>query len=232
MEKKLYSFLFSSRLMAVLFLGFAAAMAAGTFIESEYNTDTARILIYNAWWFEAIMLFFMINFFGNIKRYQLYKKEKWATLLLHLSFIFIIAGAFITRYISYEGMMPIREGETSKQVYSEKCYLTVFVDGVYDGEIRRRTIEQSLLLSPVTNNHFAIKEKFDAIPFEIEYKDFVFDAKESIKEDPKGDTYLKLVESGDGTRHEHMLKAGEVQNIHNVLFALDKPTKGAFNIDS
>jgi cytochrome c-type biogenesis protein CcsB len=29
-----------------------------------------------------------------------------------------------------------------------------------------------------------------------------------------------------------MLKAGEVQNIHNVLFALDKPTPGAINIDS
>ncbi|RKS02568.1 MULTISPECIES: cytochrome c biogenesis protein CcsA [unclassified Flavobacterium] len=232
MEKKLYSFLFSTRLMAVLFLGFAAAMAAGTFIESEYNTDTARILIYNTWWFEAIMLFFMINFFGNIKRYQLYKKEKWATLLLHLSFIFIIAGAFITRYISYEGMMPIREGESSKQVYSDKCYLTVFVDGVYQGEVKRRTFEEPLLLSPVTNNHFSLNEKFADIPFEIEYKDFVFDAKESIKEDAKGDTYLKLVESGDGSRHEHMLKAGEVQNIHNVLFALDKPTKGAINIDS
>ncbi|HMI07303.1 MAG TPA: hypothetical protein VK528_07150, partial [Flavobacterium sp.] len=129
MEKKIFSFLFSTRLMAVLFLTFAIAMAAGTFIESAYNTDTARIWIYNTKWFEAIMLFFMINFFGNIKRYQLYKKEKWATLMLHLAFIFIIAGAFITRYISYEGMMPIREGEASNQVYSDKTYLTVFVDG-------------------------------------------------------------------------------------------------------
>jgi hypothetical protein len=33
----------------------------GDFIESKYNTDTARILIYNAWWFEAIMVFFVIN---------------------------------------------------------------------------------------------------------------------------------------------------------------------------
>lgn len=218
--------------MAVLFLGFAAAMAAGTFIESEYNTDTARILIYNAWWFEAIMLFFMINFIGNIKRYQLYKKEKWATLLLHLSFIFIIAGAFITRYISYEGMMPIREGESSKQVYSDRCYLTAHVDGKYKGEMMRRIFEKPLLLSPVTENHFSINEKFAEIPFEIEYQNFVFDAKETIRENPNGDTYLKLVESGDGTRHEHMLKAGEVQNIHNVLFALDKPTKGAINIDT
>ena len=106
MEKKIYSILFSTRLMAVLFLGFAVAMATGTFIESKYNTDTARIWVYNAWWFEGIMLFFMINFIGNIKRYKLYKKEKWATLLLHLSWIFIISGAFITRYISYETYLP------------------------------------------------------------------------------------------------------------------------------
>ncbi|WP_284652144.1 cytochrome c biogenesis protein CcsA [Flavobacterium terrisoli] len=232
MEKKIYSILFSTRLMAVLFLGFAIAMATGTFIESKYNTDTARILVYNAWWFEGIMLFFMINFLGNIKRYQLYKKEKWATLLLHLSFIFIIVGAFITRYISYEGMMPIREGASSNQIYSDKCYLTVYVDGIYQGKMMRRTFEKPMLLSPVTNNHFSIDEKFAEIPFEIEYKNFVLDAKETIKADDKGETYLKLVESGDGTRHEHMLKAGEVQNIHNVLFALDKPTKGAINIDT
>jgi len=232
MEKKIVSFLFSTRLMAVLFLGFAVAMAAGTFIESKYNTDTARIMVYNAWWFEAIMMFFMINFIGNIKRYQLYKKEKWATLLLHLSFIFIIAGAFITRYISYEGMMPIREGSTSNQVYSDKNFLTVYVDGDYQGKLMRRIFEKPLLLSPVTNNNFSIDEKFDKIPFEIAYKNFVLDAKETIKENPNGAIYLKLVESGDGMRHEHMLKEGDIQDIHNVLFAVNKPTKGAINIDT
>jgi hypothetical protein len=67
-------------------------MGAGTFIESKYNTDTARIMIYNAWWFEAIMVCFVINFIGNIKRYQLLKKEKWATLLLHLSWILSFQG--------------------------------------------------------------------------------------------------------------------------------------------
>ena len=218
--------------MAILFLGFAVAMAAGTFIESKYNTDTARIWVYNAWWFEGIMLFFMINFIGNIKRYELYKKEKWATLLLHLSFVLIIAGAYITRYISYEGMMPIREGATSNQFFSDKSYLTVFVDGIYDGKMMRRVFEKPLLLSPVTNNHFSIDEKFAEIPFEVEYKNFVLDAKETIKESETGDVYLKLVESSGGTRHEHMLKEGEIQDIHNVLFALNKPTKGAINIDT
>lgn len=218
--------------MAMLFIVFAAAMGAGTFIEDAYNTETARIYIYNAWWFETIMVFFVINFIGNIKRYQLHKREKWATLLLHLSFILILFGAFITRYISYEGMMGIREGETGNEFYSDKTYLTVFVDGEYQGETRRRTFTEPMLLSPVANNHFTISNEFNKIPFEIEYKDFMLGAKEFIKEDPKGEYYIKMVEAGDGGRHEHYLKAGEVQNIHNILFAFNppQPVKGAINI--
>ncbi|MFB9080380.1 cytochrome c biogenesis protein CcsA [Flavobacterium procerum] len=232
MDKKIFSFLFSTRLMAVLFLTFALAMGIGTFIESKYNTDTARILIYNTWWFEAIMVIFVINFFGNIKRYQLLKKEKWATLLLHLAFIFIILGAFITRYISYEGMMPIREGAAENQVYSDKTFITIFADGEYKGEMKRRVFEKSLLLSPATNNDFSISGKFDETPFEVSYDKYIMGAKEVVKEDPNGILYLKLVEAGAGGREEHYLKEGEVQNIHNVLFALNKPTDGAININT
>lgn len=232
MDKKIFSFLFSTRLMAFLFISYAIAMATGTFIESKYNTDTAKILIYNAWWFEAIHVFFLINFIGNIKRYQLLKKEKWATLLLHLSFIFIIAGAFVTRYISYEGMMPIREGASENQIFSDKTFLTVFADGEYKGEMKRRVFEKQVLLSPATNNNFSISEKFADTPFEVEYENFIMGASEYIKPDPKGILYLKIVEAGDGGRHEHFLQEGEVQNIHNVLFSLNKYTDGAININT
>jgi hypothetical protein len=218
--------------MALLFIGYAVAMGTGTFIESKYNTDTARILIYNSWWFEAIHVFFLINFIGNIKRYQLLKKEKWATLLLHLAFIFILLGAFVTRYISYEGVMPIREGAAENQVFSDKTFLTVFVDGEYKGEMKRRIFEKQLLLSPITYNKFSIKNNFADTPFEIYYENFIMGAKQIIKADTKGTLYLKLVEAGEGGREEHYLKEGEVQNIHNVLFALNKPTEGAININT
>jgi hypothetical protein len=199
MDKKIVAILFSTRLMAMLFLLFAAAMGAGTFIESYYNTDTARIWIYNTRWFEVIMFFFVINFFGNIKRYQLYKKEKWATLILHLSWIFIILGAGITRYISYEGMMPIREGAVSNEVFSDKTYLTVLIDGQHEGALKRRTFEKSLLLSeatfwPFASNNFLISDRFDKIPFEISYKKFAMDVKETIEPSAKGQFYIKLVQ--------------------------------------
>jgi cytochrome c-type biogenesis protein CcsB len=230
MLQKLLSALYSTRLMALLFIGFAAAMAAGTFIEDAYNTETARILVYNTWWFEAIMLFFLINFFGNIKRYQLHKREKWATLLLHLSWIFIIIGAFVTRYISYEGLMPIREGATANMVYSDMPHLTTFVDGDYKGEMKRKTTENQLLLSQAVNNSFSYSDKFSDIPYKIELQEFIMNAVQTFKPDAKGDLYIKLVEASGGSRKEHFLRDGEVKNISNVLFAFNKFTQGAVNI--
>jgi len=185
-------------------------------------------------------VFFVINFIGNIKRYQLHKKENWATLLLHLSFIFILIGAFITRYISYEGIMPIREGETTSMFYSDKAYLTVLVDGSYKGEMKRKSNEKALILAPevkgdsflewFTDNDFTISNSFNDVPYSIEYQEFILNAKETITPSNDGKLLLKMVESSGGTRHEHYLKEGEVQNIHNVLFAFNKFTPGAINI--
>jgi hypothetical protein len=143
---RLLSFLFSTRLTAILFIAFSIAMAVGTFVESAYNTTTARIWIYNAWWFELMMIFFVINFIGNIKRYRLFKWEKWPLLLLHLSWILIIVGAGITRYIGFEGVMPIREGESTQQYLSEKTYLSVFIDGEIDGQPLRKLLEMIFYL--------------------------------------------------------------------------------------
>ncbi|KOS05332.1 cytochrome C biogenesis protein [Flavobacterium akiainvivens] len=232
---KIIAFFSSTRLMAVLFVVFAAAMGIGTFIEDAYNTETARVFIYNTKWFEAIMVIFVINFFGNIKRYQLHKKEKWATLLLHLSFILIILGAFVTRYISYEGMMPIREGATESHFYSDKPYLTVLVDGEYQGGMSRLSFEKPILMSSkefplFANNHFTLANSFNKIPFEVEYKDFILGAKDTIVPDANGDEYIKLVEQTTGQRREHYLKSGEVQNISNILFAFNKQTAGAVNV--
>ena len=227
---RLLSFLFSTRLTAMLFIAFSIAMAVGTFVESAYNTTTARIWIYNAWWFEVMMIFFVVNFMGNIKRYRLLRWEKWPLLLLHLSWILIIVGAGITRYIGFEGVMPIREGESTQQYLSEKTYLSVFVDGEIDGQPRRKLLEDDLLFAEAANNSFSWKNDFNGIPFSVSYVNFINGAEETLVEDINGAMYLKIVEAGDGNRHDHFLKMGEVANIHNILFAFNAYTDGAINI--
>ena len=221
---RLLSFLFSTRLTAILFIVFSIAMAVGTFVESAHNTTTARIWIYNAWWFEVMMIFFVVNFMGNIKRYRLLRWEKWPLLLLHLSWILIIIGAGITRYIGYEGVMPIREGESTQKYLSEKTYLSVFVDGEIDGQPRRKLLEDDLLFAAATSNSFSWKNDFNGIPFSVSYVNFINGAEETLVEDINGDMFLKIVEAGDGNRHDHFLKMGEVANIHNILFAFNAYT--------
>ena len=230
MQNKLAKILFSTRTMAFLFIAFSVAMAVGTFVENSYSTATARAWIYNAWWFEAMMLIFALNFIGNIKRYRLLRKEKWNTLLLHLSFILIIVGAGVTRYIGYEGVMPIREGETSNIMLSEKTYLSVLVDGEVEGEHLRRTVNLPLTLAPKVDNKQTLSTDFKGQHIEFAVTDFIHGAEEGLIEDENGKNYLKIVEAGGGDRHDHYLEEGEITSIHNVLFTLNKPTDGAINI--
>ena len=237
MQKKLASLLFSTRLTAVLFIVFAAAMAVGTFLDASAETSPTpytRELIYNAWWFELIMVLFVINFIGNIFRFRLYRKKKWATLTLHLAFILILVGAFVTRYIGYEGRMSIREGATENTFLSDETYLTTFIDGdrEVDGVQMRRNVQpKKLRLSERLDNYFELHTNYYDQEVSIVYKDFISHAEEGLIPSEAGAEYLKIVEAGDGSRHEHWLKSGEVANIHNILFALNFPTDGAINIE-
>ena len=231
MVDKIKNILFSTRLTAILFIVFATSMAFGTFIESWYSTATARIWIYNTWWFEGIMLFFVINFIGNMARYRLLRWKKWPVLVLHLSWILIIIGAFVTRYISFEGRMPIREGETENVFYSDKTYLTAFVDGEINGEPKRKVLEDDLIVTPEgLKSNLPWESDYNGQPFSISYVGFMEGVKEGLVPDENGKEYLKIVEAGDGQRHEHFLESGQVANIHNVLFALNNNTEGAINI--
>src|SRR5690554_251230 len=237
MLNKITKFLFSTRLTAVLFLVFAASMAIGTFMDAGQDTSPTpytRNLIYNTWWFEAIMLLFMINFIGNIPKYRLWRKEKWATLILHLAFILILLGAGITRYISFEGMMAIREGDTENSILSHKTYIIAYIDGDYmvNGQAQRKVVEQEVDFSPRLENEFYYETDYNKQKVSFELEKFIGGAEMDVIPDDAGKEYLKIVEAGGGAPHNHFLEAGQVQSIHNILFSLNKEVEGAVNITS
>jgi len=216
--KKILNILYSTRLTAVLFFVFATAMGVATFIENDFGTQTSKALVYNTWWFEAIMVFFVINFFGNIFRYRLYRKEKWAVLLFHLSFLLILIGAGITRYIGYEGLMLIQEGEVTNKFISETTYLNVVID---NNTSQKPTIHKPILLSAWGKNSWGFSTQFKGQPVDVTLVDYIPWAEKKLIEDENGNEYLFLVESSSGSRHEHYIKKGTVENIHNVLVGFD-----------
>jgi len=225
--KKIFDIFYSTRLTAVLFIVYSIAMGVATFIENDYGTQTAKALVYNAWWFEAIMVFFIINFFGNIFRYRLLRKEKWPVLLFHVSFLLILIGAGITRYVGYEGLMLINEGETTQEFLSETTYVNLVVD---NNEVQK-TFHKSTLFSAKGNNKWSLDDEFKDQVFSVKLSDYIPWAEEKFFESETGEEFLFIVESSSGSRHEHYIKKGDLQNIHGVLVGFEAPNNsGTINL--
>jgi len=98
-------------LTGIFLLMFAISIGYATFIENDFGTIAAKSRVYNAAWFEILLLLMAINMTGSIFTHKMYVRKKLTILLFHVSFLIILLGAAITRYISYEGMMRLREGE-------------------------------------------------------------------------------------------------------------------------
>ncbi|GAA3629864.1 cytochrome c biogenesis protein CcsA [Flavivirga jejuensis] len=204
-------------------------MAVATFIENDYGIATAWVSIYDAWWFEVVMLGLAICFMANIFKYKLLRKEKWATLLFHVAFIVIILGAAITRYTSYGGIMRIREGASSNIVISDTNFLSVTIT---DGTTTK-TVKEKLAFTPISDNDFTLKTSFNDTPVVISYNKFIADAvPEVVHDDDLGEPLLEMVVTVGNGRNTVYLKKGEIEKIgehqHEIGFNSNK--EGIINI--
>ncbi len=224
---KFYQLLISTHTMAFLFILFAVAMAVATFIENDYGTETAKKLVYNAWWFEGIMVMGMINLIGNIIRFKLYRKEKWHSFVFHSAFVLILLGAFVTRYIGYEGQMPIIEGQTSNILLSEHNYLMLRVD---DGEIQKNPVYKRIQLSAIGTNDFSLTTDFKGIPVEVKLVEFIPHAKRVFEKDASGKKMLELVESVTGNRKTHYLEEGKGLLLNGTYISFNDSLQGAIRL--
>jgi cytochrome c-type biogenesis protein CcsB len=141
---KYINFLYSKVLMGILFVLFAAAMAIATFIENDFGSAAAYSMVYNSKWFELILLLLTVNLIGQMIIFKLYKKDKLPVFLFHLSFVLMIAGAGITRYFGWEGVIHIREGEEQNICYSSDKYIGYSIKDVSGKIIDYRTDKYSM----------------------------------------------------------------------------------------
>ncbi len=108
--------------MAFLFLALAFSMAIATFVESSYGTSTARALVYNTRWFEALWALFALNLLNNLVKYKFFTRRRFTLGLFHIAFIVMILGAAVTRFFSFEGVMHIRENQSANFILSSNDY--------------------------------------------------------------------------------------------------------------
>ncbi len=222
--KKLGSFFFSMLFTGILVVIFAISIGYATFIENDYGTVTAKILIYNSRWFEILLVIMCINLIGSIFTNKLIAKKRWPGVLLHFSFVIIFIGAAITRYYGYEGSMHIREGGSSNTIISEPTFINIKAK---KGE-QTVVVEKQVLFSPYTANRFSEKINIGGQQVTIKNAGFMPSAEEVLVADPMGSPVVSvLAVVNDSERSDFLLQPKDAKKIGGLIIGFELPGNDA-----
>ena len=175
--------------MAVLLVILIVVLALATFLESSYGVQTAWAIFYGTHWFELLMLLIGINIVGVMVKLKFFRRKKIVVFLFHLSFVLILVGAAITRFISYEGNMHIRENTTSNIILSSSAYMDVVLEA--NGEVKEQSKE--VKLTQLTPRGYRMSTSIGGERVKIKSVGYMTNAIEQYVPSPGGTPYLQIM---------------------------------------
>ena len=205
--------------MGILFVIFAASMAAATFIENDYGSSAAYNFVYDTRWFELILFLLSVNLIGQMIIFKLYRKSKLTVFLFHLSFVLMITGAAITRYTGWEGSIHIREGEEQNKCFSGDKFLG-YVLKDKSGNILDHNSQKYFMGSSSADN-YKKKIRSDGREYELVLARIFPNAKEIISGSPDGTPVISFVVTDSTRRETKNLKSGESTVFSGVSIGLN-----------
>jgi cytochrome c-type biogenesis protein CcsB len=202
---------------------FGVVVGGATFIENDYGTQTARALVYNARWFEVFLLYFILMLIYNIIKYKSHK-TKMSVFIFHVSFLVIAIGAAMTRYIGYEGVMPIREGMSANTMVSSEKILEF---DVHSGSTTHH-FEMPILLSSMTKNSINKSMSVEGKEINFELINYLPSAQKELQLDPiNGKKALELmVSNGQGRGKTVHIFEGDHYNAGSFMISFNHPPHG------
>ena len=217
---KLVKMMLSTKVSFLLMVAFAVAMGVATFMENDYGTATAREAVYEAWWFELLMIWLAINFLAHIEKYKLFTRKRWPLGLFHIAFVLMIIGAGVTRFFGKEGIIHIREGEVKYTYSSSGRYLQLSEAG----EEGPPAYEKPLELSTYTFKPQTVSASLDKQAFTISFEEYIKGAHEEFI--PGTDTLLDIAVAFGTGREDYLLHKGENLPIGTLELSTSEEGRG------
>lgn len=100
----------------VLLILYALGLAAATFIEKYQGTPAAKAMVYYSPLFFLLQFLLVLNFIAVLIQHQLLKRRKWGLIVTHWAFVVILFGALVSHLFGEEGILHLREGESSDRI--------------------------------------------------------------------------------------------------------------------
>ena len=128
---------FSVKTMFVLVPGLIVSIIIATLLERTNGSSASKVLVYEAFWFEILWIWFSVTLFVNLFYSKVWQKKKWDLVLFPFAFFVVLSGFILTRHFTIEGYLSIREGETSNQFIGVKPFKLPFSLKLSDFRIER-----------------------------------------------------------------------------------------------
>jgi len=206
----------------VIFL-FGAIIGGATFIENDFGTQTAKALVYNSKWFEFFLLYFILLLLYNMFKYKSHK-TKPSVFIFHLAFLVIAIGSLITRYVGYEGVMHIREGQIASSMTSSEKILRIELETKEESV----SFEKPVLFSSMSKNSFSKSWDLDGNEVTVKLERYLPAGEKALtKDEVNGKKVLELMVSGGGKGKQVYLTDGEVYDAGSFLLTFNHKVKNA-----
>ena len=174
---KVFNVLFSFKTTLILLAILAIGAGVATFIENDFGTSTARVLVYNNIWYETVLVLTTVNLAAIIYKFKMWKNTP--RFLFHSAFVIILIGAGVTRYAGYEGIMQIKEGTTENRMTSLDPYLQITINDGNKTYYKEYKKEFTTLMKSI--NEFKHTISYGDKKVEVDYKNYMLARKGTAK---------------------------------------------------
>ena len=140
MKTSLERFFSSFVTTIVLLLIYAFGLAVATFIEKYHGTAAAKAMVYYSPLFFLLQFLLVVNFLAAVVKHQYLKRGKWGLILTHFAFIIILLGALTSFLFGEEGILHLREGETSNRIAVRSSDNTTYHTLPFSVELKKFTL--------------------------------------------------------------------------------------------
>lgn len=160
-------------------LTMALVVAVGTVIESNYNAEYAKLMVYGSPWFLALLALLFINILNaTLSRYP-YKRHHLGFVITHIGLLTLLTGAMITSRWGVDGSLRVAEGSENGTVVLPRLMIAYQFQGtprpqtvIFDRFLREQSGSNLDFINSEFNQLVTVEK---LIPFASIEKEFVQD---------------------------------------------------------
>ena len=202
---KFFKFLSSLKFAVGNLIVLGVLSAVGTFLESYYSAELARVLIYHSLWMKLALASLSVNVTSVLIDRWPWKKHHISFITAHFGILIMIIGSWLTQTQGIDGSMRLELNKENRSIILPSKMLVVYssFDGQSIKEMHRGQ-PQFLIQKPSLEKPYKISLGAD----QIEVIDFYPYAEQSVKFQPKaqaGGWAVQFLLSGSQTSYSDWL---------------------------